>query len=168
MAAGAFWKSPRRHAMTEPVKIVGLKELGRAFDQLSQAGARNTARKVLKIAGQPVYEDFSMRAPRSTEPERHMADSGGVSFKLSKRQKKLHRKTEAPMFAEMFIGPGPDPAAWTQEFGTVNHVAQPSLTPAWEAGKAGVLVVIKKLMWMEIKATAKRAARKTARLAAKG
>ncbi len=72
-----------------------------------------------------------------------------------------------PNFAEMFVGPGSDPAAVQQEFGNVLHAAQPSLTPAWEAEKMGVLKTIQTDLWAEIKKAADRLARKTARIAAK-
>lgn len=147
----------------EVVKVEGFAELGKAFDQLSESTARNTAKRVLKKAGQPVYDHFQSIAPRSNAAENHMADSGGVSPKLSKSQKRGQNKIKERSFAEMFIGPGPAPRALFQEFGTVNHPAQPSLTPAWEANKRGVLASIRKDLGREIIKSAKRLAAKAAR-----
>ena len=149
--------------MTETVKMQGFEALGRAFDQLPKATAANVGRRVLKKAGQPVYDHFHAIAPRGTEDQRHMADSGGVSTKLIRRQRKKRNRSHDRDFAEMYIGPGRHVSAVQQEFGNINHPAQPSLTPAWEANKRGVLNTINRELWGEIKKAADRLARKLAR-----
>ena len=147
----------------EVVKVEGFAELGKAFDQLAKSTARNTAKRVLKKAGQPVYDHFRSIAPRSNAAQKHMADSGGVCPKLSRSQRRGQSKKSGRSFAEMFIGPGPWRQAIFQEFGTVNHPAQPSLTPAWEANKRGVLASIRKDLGREIIRSAKRMAAKKTR-----
>ncbi len=152
--------------MTETT-LEGFEELSRTFDGLAKATARNTAKKALKAGGEPIIDHFRRIAPRSSLSELHMAESGGVGTKLTRAQARQHRKSLDRDFAEVFVGPGNAPAAVQQEFGNVNHPAQPSLTPAWESEKRGSLKIIMRVLWQEIKKSAARQARKQAKLLAK-
>lgn len=140
------------------VKVEGLKELERALQQLPKANAKAVLRRTMKEAGEPVAKTARALAP---EEMGYLRESIDVSTKLSGRQAKLHKK-ESPV--EMFIGPGPDPAAHLQEFGSgPGHQAQPFLRPAWDQHKAEVLDTIANRTWLEIEKTAERLAKKAAR-----
>lgn len=139
------------------VKVEGLKELEKALQDLPRANAKAVLRRTLKEAGQPVAKTARSLAPVD---EGYLRESIDVSSKLSRRQARLHKK-QSPV--EMFIGPGPDPAAHLQEFGTVDHVARAFMRPAWDQHKNEVLETIANRTWLEIEKTAKRLAKKAAK-----
>lgn len=140
------------------VKVKGLKDLENALKDLPQANAKAVLRRTLKEAGEPIARSARSLAPKL---DMHLSESIDVSTKLSRRQRGLHKK-ESPV--EMFIGPGPDPAAHLQEFGSGpgNH-AQPFLRPAWDQNKDKALDTIANLTWVEIEKAAKRLAKKAAK-----
>lgn len=146
--------------MVSRVPVEGLKELDRALGELTVATRKNVARKVLKMGGKPIIEDFKARAPRLTG---RLGDDADVSTKLSKRQARLARKSRRDTEVTVYAGAGPDPAAVAQEFGNVNHPAQPSLTPAFEGNKRTALGKITKGLKIEIDKAANRARRKAAK-----
>lgn len=145
------------------VKVEGLKEIDQA---LIDIGKRSTAKRVavraLTKAAQPIDDGWRGRVSVKSGD---LKSSGGISTKLSKRQRSKHRK-QSPV--EVFVGPGPNPQSITEEFGTRNQAAHPSLRPAWDENKDDLPGIIGEELWSEINAQAQRAARKTARLARKG
>lgn len=145
--------------MSITMKVEGLKEVQTALRQLPDSTAKNVIRRVLRKAGQPIAD----RA-RELAPVEHgdLRDSIAVSTKLSKSQRRKHRKGGKDD-VEVFVGAGPHPQAHLQEFGTSEFPAQPFLRPAWDQHKRGVLESIKGLMWEEIRKAADRLARKAAR-----
>lgn len=149
--------------MSVTVKVEGLKEVQTALRRLPDATAKNVIRRVLRKAGKPIADRARELAPVD---DGDLRDSIGVSTKLSKRQRKLHRKGGRDDI-EVFVGAGPYPQAHLQEFGTVDHPAQPFLRPAWDQHKRAVLDGIKADMWAEIRKSADRLAKKAARAAAK-
>jgi HK97 gp10 family phage protein len=142
------------------VAVEGLSELEKTLGELPKATAANTGRRVLKKAGQPIIDEYKANAPRLTG---HMADEAGVSTKLTRSQRRKIRK-DSKDDVVMYIGAGGDPAAIQTEFGNEHQLAQPTLTPAWEAGKGKVLDDIKSGLWTEIEKSAARYARKLARM----
>lgn len=156
--------------MAAKVKISGLRELERALRQLPKSTGKAALRRVLKKRAQPVADDMRALAPVDPKSEGDLRESIGVSTKLSKRQRKLHRKTfrNDKAAVEMFVGAGPDPAAHQQEFGNVNHGPQSFARPAWDANKTQMLEGIKDDLWKEIEKSAQRFAKRQAKLAAKG
>lgn len=144
--------------MAVKVHVEGLRDLEKALQQLPKANAKAVLRRTLKEAGEPVAKTARALAP---EHMGHLRESIDVSTKLSGRQRKLHKK-ESPV--EMFIGPGPDPAAHLQEFGTgPGQQAQPFLRPAWDQHKSQVLDTIANRTWYEIEQTAARLAKRALR-----
>lgn len=140
------------------VHVEGLKELEQALQQLPKANTKAVLQRTLKEAGEPVA-----KTARSLAPEHlgYLREGIDVSTRLSSRQSKLHKK-HSPV--EMFIGPGPDPAAHLQEFGTgPGHQAQPFMRPAWDQHKNEVLDIIANRTWLEIEKTAARLAKKAAK-----
>jgi HK97 gp10 family phage protein len=140
------------------VKVEGLKDLERALRELPRANAKAVLRRTLKQAGEPVAKTARALAPKEVG---YLAESIDVSPKLSKRQRGIHSR-QSPV--EMFIGPGTDPAAHLQEFGSgPGHVAQPFMRPAWDQNKGKVLDTIANLTWIEIENTANRLAKRAAK-----
>lgn len=139
------------------VKVEGLKDLENALKQLPQANAKAVLRRTLKEAGEPIAKSARAKAPKF---EMHLSESIDVGTKLSRRQAGLHKK-QSPV--EMFVGPGPDPAAHLDEFGSVHGPAQPFMRPAWDENKDKALDTIANLTWVEIEKTAARLAKKAAK-----
>jgi len=170
------------------VKVEGLKELDRALAELPKAVARNTLRRVLKKAGEPIADKARQLAPVKSGKLR---DSIIVSAKLGTKagQAEYAAAMEAGLgqtaalgamrdarraakgsgsFAEMHIGPGRQPHAHLQEFGSVNNQPHPFMRPAWDAHKDEALGIVRRDLGEEIMKSAKRLAKRAAKLAAKG
>lgn len=138
-------------------KLEGHPDLDRLLGELPKATARNTIQRVLKKRAEPVQDVWQHTAPRRTGQLEHSIIVG-PSSKLTPRQRKDAKK-EGAHFAEIHIGTS-DPAGQQQEFGNVNHPAQPSGRPAWSATQSGVLSGIGEDFWNEIQKTAARRARR--------
>lgn len=159
--------------MAASVKIEGLRELEASLAQLPKATGRNTLRRVLKLAAEPIKEAARAKAPVDTDPASSpgrapgtLRDSIIVGTKLTKRQARDAKK-ETKAFSEIHVGTS-DPAGVLQEFGTFKEPAQPFMRPAWEGNKDNALKIIGDQLGTEIEKSAARLARKAARLAAKG
>ena len=152
--------------MATKVRIAGLRELEKALGELPKATGKSVLRRVLLKRGKPVADAMAAQAP--DDPDTGGNDLKGsirVSTKLSKRQRKLHRKFGGKAAVEAFVGAGPDPAAHNQEFGNINHGPQPFARPGWDATKDAVLDGIKDDLWSEIAKSAARLAKKQAKAA---
>lgn len=156
--------------MTVTVRVEGFKELERELENLTKAAGKGVLRRSLKKSAQPLAELMQTLAPRGETATDQLAESVSVGTKLSKRQAGLHRRMfrSDKASVEMFVGPGPDPAAWNQEFGNIIHGAQPFARPAWEQDQRALLDRLKKELWMELQKSIARAERKAARQAAGG
>lgn len=148
--------------MRQKFKLSGLRELEQTLGTLPKATGKAVLRRVLREAGEPIARSMRAKAPRDMGD---LIESIDVSTKLSRRQRALHKKKST---VEMFVGPGPYPQAITQEFGTWFHRPQPFARPAWDAEKMAALDRAGTLLGIEIDKAVQRAARKAARLAAKG
>lgn len=148
-------------------KVEGLKELEKALGELSKASGKSVLRRVLKKNAEPIAELAAQLAPID---QGALRDSITVAGKLTKRQRAAHKR----MFkndrasVEIFVGAGGLAQATQQEFGNSGMAAQPYLRPAWDQLKGSMPDAIAKDLWVEVKKAAERAARKQARLAAKG
>lgn len=150
------------------IRLEGFKDLEAELAKLEKPATRKaSARRALNKAAKPIADEAQRRAPRG-ETQR-LAPSIAVGTKLSKRQSKLHRKMfrDDRAAVEMFVGAGPLPSSWTQEFGTRHNPPQPFLRPAWESQKMAALERVKVELWTDIQKSVARAERKAARLAAK-
>jgi len=151
--------------MALTVKVEGLRELEKAFDEFeSNANRKNIARRALANAGEPVADAANASAPTATG---FLAKSYTTSSKLTKRQKKLDknfwRERDGKPLVVAYIGTNARAGVY-QEFGTENHRAQPHFRSAWEAGKMGVLNRVKSSIKIELKKASDRARRKALRL----
>lgn len=146
------------------IRVEGLKDLDRALGELTKSAGKAVLRRVAKKALEPFDKAWRQKAPKLSGD---LAQSGGIGTKLTRRQASLNRKREGKASIEIFAGPN-NPAAVPQEFGTVDQRAQPFVRPAWEQTQDQVLTIVVEGLGSEIDKTAKRAAAKAARLAAKG
>lgn len=149
------------------VKIEGMRETDQALQELSRATAKNVGRKTLMEAGEPLAEAMQ-RAGKYRDRKGTLRRLIGVSTKLSRRQKRLHKKLDEKSGVEVFVGAAPLKQAHTTEFGTAHSEAFPWARTAWESMRMTVLDLILKGLRKNVDAAAKRAAAKAARLAAKG
>ena len=151
--------------MAESFKVEGLRDLENALRELPKTTARATLVRTGKKALQPFLQAVKAKAPRA---EGNLAESYviGGNAQLTRRQKSSAKK-EGKFFAEVHAGTS-NPAGVPQEFGTVNHAAQPHGRPAWDQTQDEALVIFQTEIWTDIEKTAARLARRAARLAAKG
>lgn len=147
------------------VKIEGLAALERELQKLSKATGKSVLRRSLIKAATPMKDLMADLAPRGDTASDNLTDSITIGSKLSKRQAGLHRKMfrDDRAAVEMFVGPGPDPAAWNQEFGNVNHGAQPFARPAFDAEAQPTLDRLGRHLWDEFEKSRLRAAAKAAK-----
>ena len=149
--------------MKTTLKTTGFKELDRALAQIEKTTtAKAVMRRALKKAAQPMADKGKSGAPKA---HGDLAASVSIGTKLSKRQRKLHRKMfrNDKAAVEMFVGAGPLSSAHNQEFGNEHHGPQPFMRPAWDAEAQPTLERLKTEMWSEINKQAKRAAKAAAK-----
>jgi HK97 gp10 family phage protein len=144
--------------MAVTVKFEGGRELEAALRELPKATGRNAIRRGLKKVAEPIREDAEQRAPELTGRLKLSIVTG---TQLTRAQKRM-AKREGTYFAEIHVGTASGHGV-PQEFGTVNHPAQPFMRPAWEGGKDNALKDMGKFLWEEIEKTATRRARKLAK-----
>ena len=149
------------------VKLTGFKDLEKELDRFSKATGKGVLRRALKKSALPMAGLMQDMAPRGDAATDNLAESISVGTKLSKRQAGQHKKMfrDDRAAVEMFVGPGPDPAAWNQEFGNVNHGPQPFVRPAWDQDRMDLLDRLANEMWSELYKSIARAERKAARQA---
>lgn len=167
--------------------ILGASDLEAALRGL---GTDQNIRRVLKRAVlealEPVAKAARARAPVSAGPVKtrkgRTVDPGtyregiDVGVTLSRRQKGSSTvAAPGPTTAVAFVGPKPSGPGVLEEFGTSERhwrtgkstgfaPAHPHMRPAWEENKTGVLDLLGRILWVEIEATAKRLARRQAKL----
>jgi HK97 gp10 family phage protein len=149
----------------EVVRVEGLREVKAALEDVSKATGTNILKRALIEAGQPIASAARSMAPDDpTTGGYDLKKSITVTHRLSKRQKKRHRKGSK---VEVFVGAGPLAQATQQEFGNSRHGPQAFMRPAWDGNKRQALAIFVKAVWSNIEKAAARAARKTARLGLK-
>jgi hypothetical protein len=148
------------------IKVDGLKDLDRALGELPKTTAKATLRRVGIKALQPFDKAWRANASRYRLTGA-LEESGGVGTKLTRRQAQQQKKSDDKSFVEVFAGPN-NPAAVPREFGTVDQAPVPVVRPAWDATMGETLQIVANELGAEIDKSAKRLARKAARLAAKG
>lgn len=142
------------------VKIEGLRELDKALGELAKATARNTLNRALMRGAKDLEAAWEPQVPKLTGALGRSINVG-KSNRLTGPQRKYAKK-EGTHFAEVHIGSA-DPAAMQQEFGNMNHPAQPHGRPTWESKKMDILDNIGHDLKVEIEKSAKRNARRLAK-----
>ena len=150
--------------MTVKVTVGGLEGLQSALQDLPKATGRNVLKRALLKAAEPIVAAAKSHAPEETGDLR---GSITVGTKLTKRQKRLHRK-QGKRDVEVFIGPGParhsgQPPDYAHlvEFGSIHNEPHPFMRPAWDKGKTAVVDSVSDDLWNEIARAAARLAKKS-------
>jgi HK97 gp10 family phage protein len=165
--------------MKTTASVTGLAELDAALLELeSKTTSRNVLKRTLKKVLTPVYDSIVANAPE------HIKDSVEISDKLTKRQASFAKKM-GKAGIELFVGVTyhlgmRGRTAHLFEFGTTQRTRksdgastgsispQPFIRPAWDENKDGLLDALKAELWIDIKKTADRIAKKRARKAKAG
>lgn len=177
--------------MKVTVKVDGLRDLDAALGQLTKATARNTLKRVLKMAGQPIADAARLNAPfKSGELKESIQVSPKIKNAVGKAEfaaamraglgkaaaveaLREARRGTAGSFAVMHVGPAQAKSKAdaikriVQEFGSVKQAPNPYMRPAWDAEQGVALEIIKDKMGSEIQKAAERARVRAARKAAK-
>lgn len=148
------------------VEFKGGKELEAALKELEKGAARRTAERALKLAAQPIRDDWESRVP---------VDQGDLkrAIKIGRAIKSFQRTSRGDV-VKTFVGVDENQDARlhiyaeVQEFGNGTTEAQPAGRPAWESQKMTAFNRLADDLRSEITKTAERAARKAAKLAARG
>lgn len=149
------------------VHVDGLAGLLDALEELPKRVTQKAAvRRSLVQAAEPIRSLWAALAPYDASDEGlHLRDSVVVSDKTKARD----GDPGAPQGSvTVYIGPNkalPRHHGIFMEFGTFKDPPQPSGRPAFEARKEESLNLLGYYMWVEIDASAQRAAAKAARLA---
>lgn len=147
------------------IKIEGLKELNAQIERLKKGTAKGSLRRGMVKAAEPMAEMMRGLAPNDPETGGYdLQNSIGVSTKLSRSQKKQHKRAtrDDKAFVEVFIGAGPLPHALFQEFGTRHHAAQPYARPAFDADAQPLVDRLGKEVAADLEKTIARAAKRGA------
>lgn len=152
--------------MSVTMKFEGGRELEAALANLGRSVGKRAAERGLAKAAQPIRDEWERLAPE---------DRGDLkrSIKIGKAVKGIQRRVARDQ-AVRFVGIDESEDrrlhiyAEVQEFGNESVPAQPAGRPAWESKKYEALNRLSADTWAEIKKSADRAARKAARLAARG
>ncbi len=154
-------------------RVLGGPELVEALRALGKSTGKNLLRRVGRKALEPMAEDARQGARRRSG---NLAESIVVGKPLAKSQRAARGanigggqfRASAKDNVQIYMGPGQHPQAITEEFGKFNQAAHPYMRPAFDANADGVLESIGDGLWPEIRKAGERAARKAARLLAKG
>jgi len=164
------------------IKVEGLRELERELAKLANPAARKaSARRALKKVAAPIAAKAQANAPRlwgdlaqSIHAGTRLAggDSGKQAYAAALRDggskaeavKALRDARRADSsFVSIHVGPGRNPQALTQEFGTSFHAPQPFMRPAWDEQSGSLVPQIAEMLAADIVKTAARAARKASK-----
>jgi len=140
------------------MKVEGFRALEREMLKLSRAGAKASARRILKKAGGIT---LAAALPRVPELSGALKESYGVGTRLTPAQKKATRRSSKNQ-VEVYIGAS-DPAAVQTEFGNDHQAAEPHLRPAWDGTRHRVLEFIKDELWADVQKAIGRQARRAAK-----
>lgn len=157
------------------LEIVGWRELEQALRDLgSDKDVRLSLRRALNNKATKQMLDYAVSlAPKASG---RMASKLGISTTLSRRQRRERRQRgTTDNFAVLYIGAGARGPSILDEFGTKPRQhksgkstgrapAQPFMRPAWETYKRAILDEFTKELWAQIEKSAKRIARRQAKL----
>jgi HK97 gp10 family phage protein len=145
-------------------RMEGIEQTVKNMTDMAKATQRNVGRRVLTNAAEPTAARMAALAP---------VERGILAFSIviSPTLTRRHRG-EKISEVEVHIGPSGGQGALYyashKEFGTILSPAEPYARPAWESTKAEAFNLIVQGLRAEVMRAADRAARKSARLAARG
>lgn len=134
---------------------------------LSTGRNRGIATRALRTAAEPIREEWANGVDvQSGDLKRSIK----VGNRASTKQSRAFRRGAGSAIVEQYVGidasEGKDLPIYSyiEEFGNEGQPANPAGRRAWEGKKMEALEVVSDALWGEIEKTAKREARKTARL----
>ncbi len=122
------------------VKTKGFRELERMMFQLKASTAKSNVREAMREAFEPMAAHARSLAP---------VDSGDLVEGIEITGKGIPPAPRRDP-AEMMMGPGRNPQAIFQEFGTFKEPPQPFMRPAWDAGHIELLDRFGVFVWDRI------------------
>jgi HK97 gp10 family phage protein len=159
------------------IKVEGLRDLEETLESLSLSTRKRAVRRGMTTALEPVAAAARAGAPRSDGDGKHMADSIGVSNKLTKAQAREARgQREGRHVMLMYVGPK-EPHAHLVEFGSGPRYHKksgkfvgamppsPFMRPAWDGNRQAVLDSLAASVWADIEKVLARQSRRAARAA---
>ncbi|MDZ7906334.1 MAG: HK97-gp10 family putative phage morphogenesis protein [Cypionkella sp.] len=137
-------------------RFEGGREMEAQLQRLATGTARGAGRRALRKAAMPLAEMMQGLAPVLSGD---LAESILVTSKLARSQAAGARQMfpNVRSTVVLHVGPGTNPQAITQEFGTSFHEPQPFVRPAWDADHMDLLERLKQTLWEEITKTIARA-----------
>jgi HK97 gp10 family phage protein len=149
------------------VKVEGLADLLSALEELpKRVTQKAVVRRSLILSAEPIRALWAALTPYDASDQGlHLRDAVVVSASTVSRQD----SGMPPGSVVVYVGPNknlPRHHGIFMEFGTFKDPPQPSGRPAFEARKEESLNLLGYYMWVQIDASAQRAAAKAARLAA--
>ena len=149
------------------VRIEGLRALETALSKLDAQIAKNTTKRALKKAAQPLLQEIKQNAPVQ---KGILRKNLAIGTKLTRRQQRLAGKKNKRT-VEIYVGATGLPHAHLVEFGhdvtfggkTYYIPPNPFARPAWDKLKMQTLETIKETLSSEIIKSAKRAAKRAAK-----
>lgn len=140
---------------TTSFEFKGFKEMYKTLDHLSEGVKAKALAPMLLEAVEPIRDTARAIAPDDplTSPPWNLP----TSIEKSDRQRSGRAKRDRALGrfdARAYVGPTGVgyPQAIMQEFGTIHHVAQPYMRPAWNAQKQNVLNLLKAIFAKHIRA----------------
>lgn len=128
---------------------------------------RGIATRALRVAAEPIREEWANGVDVKSGDLKRSIKVGNRATTKAIRQ---YRRTSGADVVEQYVGIDPTEGkdlpiyAPIEEFGNEGQPANPAGRRAWEAKKMEAFEIVSSAMWKEIETTAKREARKTARL----
>lgn len=153
--------------------VEGGPELAETLRGLGKTLGKNILRRVGRKRLEPMAE-HARGAVRQRSGD--LAKSIVVGRPLAKSQRAARGagigggkfRADAKSNVTVHMGPGQQPQAITEEFGKFNQAPHPFMRPAFDAEAPAVIPGIGDDLWAEIHKAAARAAKKAAKLRAKG
>lgn len=145
-------------------EVLGLQETLEALREFPQAVGRNTLRRALVKAAEPVAiaaRSYAPDDPRTPAPD--LKSSIGVATQMTRRARSQQPKTSE---VEVYVGPTRQVGravlryASNVEFGTFRAAPHPYLRPAWDRTKGLVQILLARELTNEIERTAAKLSRK--------
>ena len=175
------FRARRNRAAMVGLEIEGARDLERALMALGQDRLiKATLKRALVDASKPAVATAQRLAPKGKKSGGRMYQGIAVSTTLARRQRRGGRYKTSPNTAYVWIGAKPRGPGTLTEFGTGPRFhkrsgkfvgaapAQPFLRPAWEQHKMQILRDFSQALWVQIEKSAKRLARRQAKLLAQG
>lgn len=141
--------------MNPTIDLQGMKDVEQGLFSLNSI----TAKSVVRRASREALEPMARKARSLVHVDKgDLRESIDVSEKLAASQ-----RSDKKSDFEMHMGPGQNPQAITEEFGTIDVAANPSIRPAWDQGKMQALDDVGAFLSVETDKATARARRRAAR-----